>query len=149
MLEGLIRSEEKLLPGLAPGIKGPRHLYTAKRTICQQTAVFPREGDSLCHALVDYIETDLSQAMNVRFPRSKVPSFNRVVEQTEYAIAVVLIILGGVDTALRRDTMCPPRRVLEAKAFDVISEFTQGGSRGGPGQAASHDDDIKFWPVIR
>jgi hypothetical protein len=105
----LISSKQQLLAGLAAGIKGSRHLNPAKRTIRQQTAVLTRERNALRHALVDNIEADFGQAMNIRFSRPKITPFDRIVEQAENAIAVVLIVLGGVDTALRRDTVRPPR----------------------------------------
>jgi hypothetical protein len=98
----------------------------------------------LRHALVDNIETDFGQAMNIRLSRTKIAPFDRIVEQAENAIAVVLIVLGSVDTTLRCDTVGPARRILEAKALNVISEFTQGRGCGGACEAAADNDDIKF-----
>jgi hypothetical protein len=100
-------------------------------------------------ALVDYIQTDLGQAINIRFSRPKITAFDGVIEQPENTVAVVLIVLGSVDTTLRGDTVGPARRILEAKALNVVSEFTQGRGRRSACEAAADNDDIKFWPVIR
>ena len=121
MFKRLISSKQQLLTGLPAGIKGSGNLNPSKRTVCERTAILARKGDSLRHTLVDYIQTDLGQAINIRFSRPKITSFDGVIEQPENTIAVVLIILGSVDTTLRGDTVGPARRILEAKALNVIS----------------------------
>jgi len=82
--------------------------------------------------------------MNISLSRPKIATFDRIIEQAENAVAVVVVILGGVDAALRRDTVRPPRRVLEAKTFNVIPELAQGRRRGSACETASDDDNIKF-----
>jgi hypothetical protein len=89
----------------------------------------PREGHSLRHALIDNVDADLCQAIDVRLARAKIPTLDRVVEQAPDAVAVVLIILGGVDSALRGDAMSSARRVLKAEATYLVAQLGQG--RGG------------------
>jgi hypothetical protein len=83
VFERLISSKQQLLTGLPPGIKGSGNLNPAEGTVCEQTAILARKGDSLRHALVDYIQTDLGQAINIRFSRAKITAFDGVIEQPE------------------------------------------------------------------
>ena len=74
-----------------------------KRAVVQVPPVFARERNALRHALVDDVDADLRQAVDVGFARAEIAALHRVVEQAVDAVAVVLIILGGVDAALRGD----------------------------------------------
>src|SRR5213593_1617324 len=47
--------------------------------------------------------------------------FHRVVEQPVHTVAVVVIVLRGVDASLRGDGMRTPRRVLEAETMHVVA----------------------------
>jgi len=92
-------------------------------------------------ALVDDVEADLREAIHVRLARAKIAALHRVIEQAENAVAVVLIILGGVDAALRGDAVGAARAVLEAEALHVVAELGEGGRSRAAGQARSHHDD--------
>src|SRR5581483_11465671 len=59
-------------------------------------------------------------------------------EQPVYAVAVVVIVLGGVDATLSRDGVCTARGILKTEAFDVVTEFRKGRRRGSARQAGSH-----------
>jgi hypothetical protein len=102
----------------------------------------------LCDALIDDQLADFRQAVDVRFPRPKIPAFNCVVKKTENAVTVVLIIFRRIDASLCGDAMRPPRRVLETKTFCVIAEFCEGSRRGSAGEAAPYDNDVEFPLVI-
>ena len=53
--------------------------------------------------------------MNVAFAGAEITALYRVVKQAVNAVAVILIILRGVDAALCRDAVCAASAVLEAK----------------------------------
>src|SRR5207248_1898155 len=125
----LISAEQKLLAGLAAGVKRPRNLRSAEGAIGEEPTILTRERDTLLGALIDDEIADFSQPVNVRFSRTEIAALDRVVKQAEHAVAVVLIILGGIDSALRCDGMGATRRILITKTFHPITEFAQG-SRG-------------------
>ena len=111
----LIGAEQQLLARLAARVEGARDLRAAEGAIRQRAAVFARERHALRDALVDDVDADLRQAVDVGFARAEVAALHRVVEQAVDAVAVVLIILGGVDAALRGDASaraagCPGSR---------------------------------------
>ena len=132
----LIGAEQKLLAGLAARIEGARDLRAAEGAVGEQAAVFAGEGNALRHALVDDVDADLREAVDVGFAGAEIAAFHRVVEQAVDAVAVVLIILGGVDAALRGDGVRAARAVLEAEALHVVAQFGQrgGGRRRPPGR---------------
>ena len=136
LLQRLVRAEQQLLPGLPARVERARDLRAAERAVGQQAAVLARERHALRHALVDDVDADLRQPVDVRLARAEVAALDRVVEQAVDAVAVVLVVLGGVDAALRRDAVRAPRRILEAEALDVVAELAQrrGGGRRRPGR---------------
>ena len=102
-LERLVGAEEQLLAGLAAGVERARHLRAAERAVGQQAAVLARERHALRDALVDDVDADLRQAVDVGLAGAEIAALHRVVEQPEDAVAVVLVVLRGVDAALRGD----------------------------------------------
>ena len=130
----LITTEQQLLAGLAARVKRPRNLGAAEGTIGEQAAVLAREGHALFDALIDDQIADFGQAINVRFARTKIAAFDRVVKQSVNAVAVVLIILRGVDSALRGDGMGAARRILITKTFHPITELAERGRGRTAGQ---------------
>ena len=86
---------------------------------------------------------DLRQTVNVGFTGAKIAALYRVVEQAENAVAIVLIILGRVDAALRRDGVGASRRVLKTEALDLVTKFAQARRGGGARQTGSHNNDFE------
>src|SRR5262249_10945058 len=121
--ESLISAQEQLLTGLATRIKRSRHLRAAERTVRQVARVLARKRNALSDTLIDDVDAHFSQPVDVRFTRAKVPALDRVVDQPIDAIAVVLIILRGVDSTLRGDRMRAARAVLKAEAFDSVTQL--------------------------
>ena len=105
-------------------------------------AVFAREGHALRHALVDDVDADLRQAVNVGLARAEVAALHRVVKQAVDAVAIAMIILGGVDAALRGDGVRAAGGILEAEALDVVTQLAERGCRGSAGQARPYHDDV-------
>ena len=128
----LIGAEQQLLAGLSARVERPRHLGAAKRSIVEQPAVLTGERHTLRDALVDDVDAQLREAIHVCLARAVVAAFDRVVEEPMDAVAVVLIILGGVDTALRGDAVRAPRTVLDAEAEDVVAELAERRRRRTP-----------------
>ncbi len=120
-LKLLIRTQQQLLAGLAAGIKGARYLRTAERAVVKLAAILTREGHALGDALVDDVNADLRQPVNICLPRPKVAAFDRIVKQAKDAVAVVAIVLGGIDAALRRNAMRATWAILVAKALYLVA----------------------------
>ena len=133
-LQRLVSAQQQLLARLPARIKRSRNLRAAERAVGQRAAVFARKRHALRHALVDDVNADLRQPIDVRFARAEIAALYRVIKQAVNAVAVVLIILGRVDAALRRDRMRAARRILKAKAADVVAELAErsGGGRRPP-----------------
>ena len=118
-----------------------------KERLDERAAVFAREGHALGDALVDDVDADLGEAVDVGFAGAEVAALDGVVEEAVDAVAVILIILGGVDAALRGDGMGAARRILEAEALDVVAELAERGGGGAAGEAGADDDDRILPPV--
>src|SRR5271157_2045817 len=140
--EGLVGAEKELLAGLAAGVEGAGNLRAAERAVVEETAVLASEGDALCNALVDDVDADLREAVDVGFAGAEVAALDGVVEEAVNAVAIIVIILGGVDAALRGDGVSAARAVLIAKALDVVAEFAEAGGSSATGETGTHDDDV-------
>ena len=120
-LQRLISAQQQLLARLPARIKRARNLRAAEAPVGQRAAILARERHALRHALIDDVHADLRQAINVRLARPEIAALHRVVKQPEHAVAVAVIILRGVDPALRRDAVRPARRILKAEALHVVA----------------------------
>jgi hypothetical protein len=141
-LEGLIGAEQKLLAGLAASVEGARNLGSAEGAVVEGAAVFAGEGDALSDALVDDVDAVLREAIDVAFASAEVAAFDRVVEEAVDAVAVVLIILSGIDAALRCDGVRAAGRILKAEAFDVVAKLAEGSGRGAASESGADDDEV-------
>src|ERR1019366_6435385 len=65
-----------------------------------------------------------------------------VIEEAVDAVAVAVIILGGVDAALRGDGVRAARGILEAEALDIVTQLAEGGCRAAAGEARPYHDDV-------
>ena len=101
--ERLVGAEQQLLPGLPARVEGARDLRAAEGAVVQVPRIFAREGHALRDALVDDVQADLRQAVDVGLAGAEVAALDGVVEEAVDAVAVVVIVLGGVDAALRGD----------------------------------------------
>ena len=139
--QGLIGAEQELLASLSPRIERPRHLSPAEGSIGELPAVLAREWHSLGGALIDDAQADLGQAVDVGFARAKIAALDRVVEQAPHRVAVVLVVLGGVDAALRGDRVGAARAVLETERAHVVAELGERGRCRGSRQPRPHHED--------
>ena len=131
-LQRLVGAEQELLAGLAAGVEGARDLRAAEGAVGEQAAVLAGERHALGHALVDDVHADLGQAVDVGLAGAEVAALDGVVEEAVDAVAVVLVVLGGVDAALGGDRVGAARAVLVAEALDVVAELGQRWPRPTP-----------------
>ena len=148
-LERLVGAQQQLLAGLAAGVERPRHLRATERAGVEQAAVLAGERHTLGHALVDDLTADLGEPVDVRLPRPEVAALDRVVEQPEDAVAVVAVVLRGVDAALGGDRVRAARAVLVAERADLVAQLGQGRRGRAAGQAGAHHDDLHLALVGR
>src|SRR5690606_15084862 len=111
-LERRVGAEEELLTRLAARVERAADLRAAERAVGEVAAVLTREGHALRDALIDDVHRELGEAVDVRLARAEVAALHGVVEEAEDAVAVVLVVLGRVDAALRGDRVGAPRAVL-------------------------------------
>src|ERR1700685_4106168 len=133
-LQSLVGAQQKLLPGLASCIERPRYLRATERAIRQGAAVFTSKRHALRDALIDDVHADLSEAIDVRFAGAEVAAFHGVIEEAVHAVAIILVILRGVDATLRRDGVRAPGRILEAETLYVVAEFAERCGSGSSGK---------------
>ena len=72
---------------------------------------------------------------------------NGVVEESIDAVAVVLVVLGRVDTALGRNRVSASRGVLVAETVHVVAKLSHGCTCGRTGESRTDDDDTKL-PLV-
>jgi len=123
--EPLIGTQQELLSGLPSGIERPGHLDPSERSVAQISAIFAREWHALCHRLVDQVSTAFGQPVNICLPRPKISTFNRIVEHTKNRVAIVLVVLAGVDSPLRRNRVSASRGVMKTKTDNVIAQLSE------------------------
>ena len=148
-LHRLVRAEQQLLTGLPPGVERAGHLGAAERAVVEQAAVLAGERHALRHALVDDVHADLGQPVHVGLAGAEVAALDRVVEQPVDRVAVVAVVLRGVDAALRGDRVRAPRAVLVAVRPDPVAGLGQGRRRRAAGQAGADHDDRQLAAVGR
>src|SRR5687767_14651388 len=80
--------------------------------------------------------------MHVRFTRAVIASFDRIVKKAVNTVAIVLVILRGVDAALRGDRVRAAGAVLEAKNFHFVTEFRKTGGSGRTGEPGADNENF-------
>ena len=136
----LVGTEEQLLARLASCVEGAGDLDAAEGPGVEQAAVLPGERDALGDALVDDLDGRLGEPVDVGLPGPEVAALDGVVEQPVDGVAVVAVVLRGVDAALRGDGVGAARGVLVAELDDVVALFGEGGARGSAREAGADDD---------
>ena len=147
--QGLIGSEQQLLPRLAARVESPRNLHAAEGAIREQAAVLAREGDPLGHTLIDDVDAQLRQPVHARLARAEVSPLQRVVKQPEDRVAVILIVLGRVDPPLRGDRVRAPGRVLETEARNPVAQLRERCRRRSARQPRADHQDVVLGLVGR
>ena len=141
--EGGISTEEQLLTGLTLCVEGTAYLRATERTVVEQTSVLTGERNALCYTLVDDVIGNLRQTIDIRLTSAVVTTFDRIVVETINTIAVVLVVLRRVDTALCSNRVRTTRRILDTEVEDVKSHLCKGGSSRSTSQTGTDDDDVE------
>ncbi len=148
-LHGLVGADEQLLTGLAGGVEGPGDLDATEGAVVEETAVLAGEGDALGDALVDDVGADLGQSVHVGLAAAVVAALDRVVEEAVDGVAVVVVVLRGVDATLRGDGVRAAGAVLVEEALDVVAGLAHRGGGRGTGEAGTDDDHVELATVGR
>ena len=106
-------------------------------------------GHALGDALVDDVGADLGQPVDVGLAGAVVAALDGVVEEPVDGVAVLLVVLGRVDAALRGDRVGPARGVLVAEGLHVVAGLAERGRGGAAGQAGADDDHRQLAAVGR
>ena len=142
--QGGVGAKQELLAGLSLRVEGAGDLGTAEGAVGEFPAVFTGEWDALGDTLVNDGTADLGKAVDIRLAGAEVTPLDRVVEEAPDAVAVVLVVLGGVDAALRGDGVGAARTVVEAEGLHLVAELGKGGGGGGAGESGADDDDLEL-----
>ncbi len=66
-----------------------------------------------------------------------------------HGVTVVLVVFGGINSALSGDGVRAARRILVAEGFHLIPEFSEGRGSRGPCETGADDNDLKLAAVGR
>ena len=146
--ERLVRAEQQLLPGLAAAVERAGHLRAAETAVVELAAVLARERHALRHTLVDDVDRHFREAVDVGLAAAEVAALDGVVKQAVDAVAVVLVVLRGVDAALGGDRVRPAGGVVEAERRDLVAQLGKGGARARPGQAGADHDHAEYLRLL-
>ena len=101
----------------------------------------------MSNALVDDRTAHFGQPVDIRFTRAIVTALDRVVEQTPNAVAVVRVVLGGVDAALCSDAVGPAGGFVIGECKDIVTQFGKGRSSRCTRQSRPDNDNAVF-PLV-
>ena len=142
--ESAVGAQQQLLPRLAASIEGAAYLCSSERTVVEKSAVVPRKWHPLCYTLVYDVATHFGKTIHIGFPCSIVSSFYGVFEQTFHTVAVILVVLGGVDTALSRYAVSPTGGILQTENIDIEAERAKSGCCRTSGKSGTYHYDIQL-----
>ncbi len=146
--ERRIGAQQQLLARLSLGVERTAHLGTAERTVGQHAAILAGEGNTLGHALVDDVVGHLGQTIDVGLAGAVVATLHGVVEQTINRVAVILIVLGGVDATLCGNGVGAARRILNAQVDDIEAHLAERSGGTGSGQTRSNHNHVELQLVL-
>ena len=135
-----IGTQQELLSGLTAAVEGALDEDAAEGSRRQHPAVLAVERDALGYGLVDDVGRGLGEPPDVRLAGAEVAALHRVDEEALDRVALVRVVLGRVDAALRRDRVSAPSRVLEAERVNGVALACQG-RRGARACEPGADDD--------
>ena len=121
-----IPTQKALLTGLPFGIKSSANLNPAKRAVVDKTTIVAGEGHTDGGVVIDNQIAHLGSPVNVRLAGSVIAPFHHVVEQSENAIAIVLVVFGSIYTTLSCNRVSTSWGVLVAKDFNIIAQLSKG-----------------------
>src|SRR5262249_15560098 len=144
-----IGAQKKLLSRLPATVEGPRYLSAAEGAVLQLPAVLARKRHSLGDALIDDVHRHLCQTIDIGLAGAKIAALDGVIKESIDTVAVVLVVLGGVDPALCGDGVSAARGILKTERLNVIAQFGQGSGGAAAGESGADDQDLVFALVGR
>ena len=144
----LVSAEQQLLAGLPTCVERALQLRAAEAARVQQAAVLAGERHALSNHLVDDVHAHLCEPIHVGFASAEVAALDRVVEQPMHAVAIAAIVLGGVDSALRRDAVRAARRIVERENVDVVTKLGKRGCGRSASQATTNNNHLELALVV-
>ena len=148
-VQGCISAEQQLLAGLAAGVKRTGYLRAAERAVIEQSAVVTGERHALCYALVDDRVRDVGQTIHVCLTGTVVAALDRIVEEAEHRVVVVLVVFRSIDTALCGNRMRTAGRVTDAEHLYIISQIAERSGCRCAAKTGTDYDDVEFSFVSR
>ena len=142
--QSTVGTDQQLLSGLTAGVESTRNLRAAERTVVEITGIVAGKRHALRHTLVNDIVAHFRQTIYVGFAGTVVAPLDGIVEKTVDAVAVVLIVLGRIDTALRGDGVRPAGTVGNAEYLYIETQRAQRSGRRSPSKAGSHHNHIEL-----
>ena len=123
LAEGTVGAEQQLLARLPACIKGAGYQCPAERAVVEKAAVIACKRNAARHTLVDDVVADLGQTVNIGFTGTVVASLYGIIEQPVDAVAIVGIVLGGIDPSLRGNAVSTARTVLDTEILHVEAQL--------------------------
>ena len=82
------------------------------------------------------------EAVHIGLTGAKISPLHRIVEEPVDRIAVVLVVLRGVDATLGGDRMGAARRIVKSEGLHVVAELGHRGCGCGTRKPSSHHDYV-------
>ena len=95
-----ISTQQQLLTSLTLGIEGTANLNATEGAVGEHATILTGKRNTLGYTLIDDVCTDLCQTIYVGLTGTVVSTFDGIVEETVDAVAIVLIVLCGINTTL-------------------------------------------------
>ena len=146
--ELLVRTKQELLTSLATCIERAADLCTTEGTVVQKATVFTGEWNTLSHHLVDDVNTVLSKTMHVCFTCAEVATLDGVIEQAMNAVAVTLVVLCTIDSALSSNGVRTTCGVMEREGIDLVTKFRHCCCGRCSSKASTDNDDFELALVV-
>ena len=87
------------------------------------TSVLTGKWNALGYALINDSSAYFRKPVHVSFTSTEVSALYSVVEKSVNTVAIILVVLCSVDTALSCYTVRPSCTVLVAEAFDLVAKL--------------------------
>jgi hypothetical protein len=87
--------------------------------------------------------------MDVGFAGAKIAALDGVFEKARNAVAVIPVVLRGVDPSLGSDGVCPSRGIVIGKTVNVVPLLAESRGRRRSRQTCADNDDGMLTAIRR
>ena len=148
LVQGSIGAEQELLAGLSAGIERTADLDTAEGAVRQIAAVLTRKRNTLGYALVYDGGAHFREPVDIGFAAPVVATLDGIIEKAVHGVVVILVVLRGIDTALRRNRVGAARGIADTEDLDIVSEFSERSRCRCTAKTGTYDDYLEFPLVV-